>query len=151
MREAFTPANPDYRARVEAIFGQAPLIQHLGFRLVDVGPGWCESALDQIERRHQQQDEFVHAGVVATLADHTAGASAGSLAPADRMVLTVEFKINLLRPAVGESLRCRAQVLKPGRSITVSESEVFVVSQDREILIAKAMVTLALVDVEKGS
>lgn len=137
------------RARVEAIFRNSAFVSGLGIRLKDLGPGWCESEL-AVEERHLQQDGFVHAGVQATIADHTAGGAAGTLAKEGEMVLTVEFKINLLRPAVGKRLRCRSSVLKPGRTIVVSESEVFAETDGAEKLTAKATVTLALVSSGDG-
>lgn len=136
------PENPDYPARVRDIFDRAAFVKELGVQLVDAGPGWCEALLP-LEARHLQQDDFVHAGVVATLADHTAGAAAGTMIKADRMVLTVEFKINLLRPAMGESLRCRADLLKVGRRLIIAESSIFATSGEKEKLVAKATVTLA--------
>lgn len=136
--------DPRIRKGVEAIFRNSAFVTGLGIRLADMGPGWCESDL-AVEGRHLQQDGFVHAGVQATIADHTAGGAAGTLAGPGEMVLTVEFKINLLRPAVGERIRCRAKVLKPGRTIVVAESEVFACRDGEEKLTAKATVTLALV------
>ncbi|GAB4369553.1 MAG: PaaI family thioesterase [Deltaproteobacteria bacterium] len=136
--------DPRIREAVAAIFGRAAFVTGLGIRLADLGPGWCESEL-AVEERHLQQDGFVHAGVQATIADHTAGGAGGTLARPGEMVLTIEFKINLLRPAVGERLRCRAKVLKPGRTIVVAESEVFAVRGGAEKMSAKATVTLALV------
>jgi len=132
------------REAVEAIFRNSAFVSGLGIELNDLGPGWCESEL-AVDERHLQQDGFVHAGVQATIADHTAGGAAGTLAKAGEMVLTIEFKINLLRPAVGERLRCRSRVLKPGRTIVVAESEVFASRDGAEKLTAKATVTLALV------
>lgn len=132
------------REAVEAIFRDSAFVSGLGIELKDLGPGWCESEL-AVTERHLQQDGYVHAGVQATIADHTAGGAAGTLAKAGEMVLTVEFKINLLRPAVGERLRCRAAVLKPGKTIVVAESEVFASRDGGEKLTAKATVTLALV------
>ena len=144
MQSQHKPQNPGYRAWVEGIFEKAAFIKNQGIKLVDCGPGWCECRLD-VRPDHLQQDGYVHAAVVAAMADHSAGASAGTLAPMGKMSLTVEFKINLLRPGIGHALRCRADVLRAGRSITVSESEVYVVGDNREKLIAKAIVTLALV------
>ena len=136
------PENPDYQTRVRDIFDRAAFVKEIGVQLSDVGPGWCEATL-LLEPRHLQQDDFVHAGVVSTLADHTAGAAAATMIKADRMVLTVEFKINLLRPAMGQSLRCRADLLKVGRRLIIAESSIFSVSGDKEKLVAKATVTLA--------
>jgi len=92
----------------------------------------------------------VHAGVLATVADHTAGAAGSTLLAADEYVLTAEFKINLLRAARGERLVCRAQVLKPGRILTVVESEVFSVTDEAPTLVAKASVTLAVLKTSKS-
>lgn len=128
---------------VRAIFRKAPFIGDLGIELSDLGPGWCETVLP-VAPRHLQQDGYVHAGVLATLADHTAGGAAGTVAKENDLVLSIEFKINLLRPAVGNLLRCRATVLRPGRTIVVAESEVFSTADGGGKIVAKAMVTLAL-------
>ena len=138
------PQDPDYRQTVQAIFRQAPFIQHLGIELANMGPGWCDTAMI-VRPEHRQQDGFIHAGVQATLADHTAGAAAGSLMASGEIVLTMEFKINLLRPAQGERLRGRAEVLRAGKTLTVVESSVYTQNQGQEKLVAKAMVTLAVV------
>ena len=144
MLETFTPANPEYRVGVEQIFARARFIKKIGIEYVDCGPGWCTTRLP-VNEDVTQHDGFVHAGAIATMADHTAGASAYTLAAAGHIVLTVEYKINLLRPGVGDALRCRAEVLRPGRTTTVSESSVYATAGGEEKLIAKALVTLALV------
>jgi uncharacterized protein (TIGR00369 family) len=126
------------------VFAEAPFIADLGARLESLGPGTCESSLE-IAPRHLQQDGFVHAGVQATLADHTAGAAGATLVGKGQIVLTIEFKINLLRPASGERLLCRSRVLRPGRQVSVVESEVLARAGDRETLVSKATVTLAVV------
>ncbi len=87
----------------------------------------------------------MHAGVQATMADHTAGGAGGTLVKEGDLVLTAEFKINFLRPAIGESFRCRAMVLKPGKTLIVAESEVYANQGGTEKLVAKAIVTLAVV------
>ncbi len=143
MVEHFEPANPDYRRTVEDIFGKAGFIQSLGIQLKDAGPGWCESVL-QLEARHLQQDGFAHAGLVAAMADHTSGAASGSLIAQNEMVLTVEYKINLLRPGVGESLFCRAEVIRAGKRIIVAESSVFASNGGKQKLVAKGMFTLSV-------
>lgn len=138
------PRDPDYRARVHAIFHRAHFIQELGIQLVSVDPGRC-SAESLILPKHRQQHGYVHAGVIATLADHAAGGAAGTLVEPSEMVLTAEFKINFLRPASGNRLRADATVLKAGRTLSVAEAEVYASKGDQETLVAKAMVTLAVV------
>jgi uncharacterized protein (TIGR00369 family) len=138
------PRTPDFPGKVREIFQQAAFIDDLGVGLSDLGPGWCESALG-VTPKHRQQDGFVHAGVQAAMADHTAGGAAATLAAEGDLVLTVEFKINFLRPARGERLRCRATVLRQGRTLSVAESEIYAQRDGNEKLVAKALVTLALV------
>jgi uncharacterized protein (TIGR00369 family) len=129
---------------VNRLFTSAPFIADLGIRLDSVGRGVCTTVLP-LENRHLQQDGFVHAGVQATMADHTAGAAAASLVRTGQYVLSAEFKINLLRAAKGERLICRAKVLKAGAQLTVAESEVFCVASGEERLVSKATVTLAVI------
>jgi len=136
--------NPNFRENVRWIFEAAPFVGDLGLALADLGPGRCESVL-AVSPKHLQQDGYIHAGVQATVADHTAGGAAGTLVKEGETVLSVEFKINLLRPAIGDRLRCRAAVLKAGRTLIVAESEVFAGKDGAEKLTAKATVTLAVV------
>lgn len=140
-----TPGDELQLARARALFELAPFIQEVGYQLRDLGPGWVETEL-VVESRHLQHDGFIHAGVQGTMADHTAGGAAFTVLGPGKVALTVEYKLNLLRPASGDRLRCRAEVVKPGRSITVAESKVFDRHGDEEHLAATATVTLAIVD-----
>lgn len=136
--------DPNYRRVVEQGFGNAAFLNEIGITLADCGPGWCESIL-RIAPRHLQHTGVIHAGVQTTIADHTAGGAAMTVTPADGFILTVEFKMHLLRPGLGESLWCRAQVLKPGKAFHVVESEVHALSGDRKVLISKFSGTMAVV------
>jgi len=139
-----TTIDPDLVKRVQAIFDRAPFIAELGVTVDEIQPGRCSTAL-AVAPRHTQQNGFVHAGVIATLADHTAGACAGTLAAPGHEVLTSTLTLHLLRPALGERLICRATALRPGRTLSIVESEVFALGGRGEQLVAKATVTLALV------
>lgn len=116
-------------------------IKDVGFKAIHMKRGYLESRL-KIQNRHRQQDNYIHAGVIATMADHTAGYAAFSLVPEDHRILTIEFKINFLEPAYGDALICRSRIIREGGQILVGESEVFDQRKDGEKLIAKAMVTL---------
>ena len=133
----------NFKENAAEIFQKAPFIREIGLQLVDCGPGWCETVL-RLEPWLLQQNGVAHAGILATMADHTAGAAGTTIISQDEYVLTAEFKINLLRPGDGDSLRCRAQVLKPGRVLTIVESEVHAEKGGASILVAKAMVTLVV-------
>jgi uncharacterized protein (TIGR00369 family) len=128
---------------VRRIFESAGFVADLGLRLESVVPGACTSVLS-LTPRHLQQDGFVHAGVQATVADHTAGGAAASLLREGQYVLSTGIEIHLLRAAKGERLICRSRVLKAGKQLTVVESEVFCVASGEERLVSKATVTLAV-------
>lgn len=135
--------DPNYRHIVEAGFREAAFLSELGIKLVECGPGWCESSL-RIEPRHLQHTGVIHAGVQATIADHTAGGAAMTVTGTEDFILTTEFKIHLLRAGTGDALLCRAQVLKPGKAFHVVESEVFALDGERKTLISKLSATMAV-------
>ena len=123
------------------MFERARFVQHLGITLVSLEEGRCECTLDPREE-HLQQHGFVHAGVLATLADHTAGGAATSVIPVDKAVLSSSFNLLLMRPAQGR-LRCRAEVLRAGKTVVYTEASVFAGSPEK--LVAKMQISLAVV------
>ncbi len=118
-----------------------------GFEVDRVAFGQFETSL-QIRPEHTQQDGFVHAGVISSMADHTAGYAAFTTVSDQFRILTIEFKINFLNPAKGKTIVCRSKVLKEGRTIIISESEIYSVEQGQEKRVSKAMVTLMAVPME---
>ena len=132
-------------AEIDRLFEAAPFIRDLGLELVEIAPGKCTTAL-ALTNHHLQQDGFVHAGVLTTVADHTAGTAGASLIAAGHYVLSTDIKISLMRAARGTRLHCRARVLKSGRRLIFTESDVFCEDEHQaRRLVAKAMVTLAVV------
>ena len=126
------------------MFSAAPFVAELGVEPESISEGRCESRL-QLAERHLQHDGFVHAGVIATMADHSAGAAATTLLAEGQIVLTAEFKISLLRAARGDALRCVAVVIKAGSRITFAEAEVHCETGSTARLVVKASVSLAVI------
>jgi len=122
-------------------------VKYCGLKASKVEQGFFESEVT-IGDNHRTQDNFIHAGLMATMADHTAGYSAFTMVTENFRILTIEFKINLLKPAFGNVLRCRSQVISKGKRIIVSESAVYDIRNSGEKLVAKAVVTLMAVPVE---
>jgi uncharacterized protein (TIGR00369 family) len=133
---------------VREIFYRANFIRDLDIRLDKVSEGVCETSL-VVQERLLQQHGFIHGGVIATMADHTAGGAARSVSGA-KDVLTVEFKINYLRPAMGDRLRCTASVLRSGKTVIVAEALVYASNAGKETLVAKLTETLFLADDPKA-
>lgn len=98
--------------------------------------------------QHLQQDGFVHAGVLATMADHTAGYAAFTTVSENKRILTIEFKINYFKPATGPTVRCLSRVVHTGKSIIVAESDLFSIDGAHAKQVSKALVTLMAVDAQ---
>lgn len=133
--------NDRTRARVRASFDRQGLMAHLGARLGDVSPGEVHILLPA-RAEVTQQNGYFHAGATSAIADSAGGYAAYTMFPEDTSVLTVEFKINLLAPAVGEHLEAVGTVLKPGRTLTVCRFDVFAVDGDTRTLVAAGQQTL---------
>jgi uncharacterized protein (TIGR00369 family) len=128
---------------LRGFFASAPFMVDLGIVPIAVANGTVTTEL-VLAPRHTQHMGLCHAGVMATMADHSMGAAAQSMAPPGQWVLTAELKTSLLRGARGERLICEAVVLKPGRAITFTEASVWAVTGGERTLVMKASATMAL-------
>jgi uncharacterized protein (TIGR00369 family) len=115
----------------------------LGVTLEEVGAGAVRLAL-AFSPALGQQNGFIHAGVLAAMADSACGYAAFTLAPPGADVLAAEFQIRLLRPARAPRFEARARVLRPGRSLTYCECSVFGVSETGEELVATMLSTIVI-------
>lgn len=137
----FNPSNPDFENRVRESFAAQALMATIRAEITHIAPG--EVAIEMpFSDELTQQNGFVHAGITTAIADSACGYAAFTLMPATASVLSVEFKVNLLSPAVGERFIARAQVLKPGRTLTVCRADVFAVRDGAEKLIMTMLATM---------
>jgi len=134
------PSTSSPEARVRESFATQGFMKKLGAELVSVGEGTCEISVP-FDETMTQQHGFFHAGVTATIGDNAAGYAAFTLMPEKSTVMTTEFKINLMAPAKGEKLTARAKVLKPGRTLSVVQSDIYGVEKARETHVATMLVT----------
>jgi uncharacterized protein (TIGR00369 family) len=119
----FQPQDPQFAARVRASFGRQKAMALIGAALTAVEPGYVEISLPFRDDLTQQKG-YVHGGILGMICDSACGYSAFSLMPADCSLMTVEYKINILSPALG-ALVAKGQVVKPGRTLTVTRGEVY--------------------------
>jgi uncharacterized protein (TIGR00369 family) len=124
MTTTFTPANPDYESVVRESFARQGLMTTLGARIVDLGPGFCVIEMPFTPAVSQQQG-FFHGGAVGAIADTATGYATYTLMPAGAEILTVEYKLNLVRAALPPLLRAEGRVLRAGRTLTVCRADVF--------------------------
>lgn len=119
---AFEALDPDYAARVRACFEGQSLMRTLNAQLTRLEVGAADIAFDY-RADLAQQNGFIHAGIVTALIDTACGLAAYTMMPADADVLSVEFKVNLLRPAMGERFVACGRVVKPGNTLIVTQGE----------------------------
>ena len=127
-------------ARIADSFNRQGLMRTLGARLADISRGRVVVEV-QFADTLTQQNGYFHAAVSAAIADSAGGYAALTTMEADDDVLAVEFKINLVRPAVGERLTAEAIVLKEGRTLTVCQSTVRAWSGTQSTVVAVMMQT----------
>lgn len=149
MTTAEPVPSAEIAARVAESFGKQAFMTTLGARLVRIAPGEVEIELP-VAPHLTQQHGFVHAGAVATIADSAAGYAALTSMPAGAGVLTAEFKINLLAPAVGERLIARGKVVKAGRTLTLATAEVFALKDGGQKLCAMMTATCMTIAGREG-
>ena len=137
----FTPQYSGYEATVRESFARQPAMRMLGATLLRVEPGAVDIKLPFREDLTQQHG-YVHAGVLTSIADTACGYAALTLMGEGSDVLTVEFKINLLRPGRGEVFVAQGRVLRPGRTVTVSRGDVYAESAEGSALVATMLATI---------
>ena len=134
---------PDPLGRVQESFEKQGLMRLLGAEVVEAGAGTCVIEVPFSDEL-TQQERFFHGAVTGAIADTAGGYAALTLAPPDREVLTVEYKVNFLAPAYGEKLVARGEVLTAGRRLFICRAEVAAVSNGEERACAVLLQTVSL-------
>ncbi len=133
--------NPMVEARIASKFEKQQAMKLLDARLLLVKPGEVEIEMP-FNMAFTQQNGYIHAGILTTLVDSACGYAAYSLMPPNCGVLSVEFKVNFLSPALGEKYLGVGKVIKAGRTITVCSGEVLAVKNGIETLVAIMQATM---------
>jgi uncharacterized protein (TIGR00369 family) len=122
----------------KAILESQPFSQLIGTQLIGFEPGYAELSLE-IKDELKQQHGFVHGGVVSYLADNCLTYAGGSMLGDS---VTAEYKINYLRPAIGNTLVAKATVVSSGKTQAVCECKVFARNDSDDVLVALAQGTI---------
>lgn len=123
------PAPADVAARIRGSFDRQPAMRLIGARLVRVEHGEVEIELP-FKPELTQQHGFVHAGMIGAALDSACGFASLTVMPFDAGILTIEYKLNLLSPGIGERIRLIGRVRKPGRTIVLAEGDAIAVAAD---------------------
>jgi uncharacterized protein (TIGR00369 family) len=134
-------ADPHFAERVLASFARQNAMELIQATMPRIAHG-----LTEIHLPHwpgiEQQHGFVHGGVVGMIADSAAGYAAMTMVAPTASVLTVEYKMNLVAPADGEKLIARGKVVRPGKTLIITQAEVFAVKDGVETLCALMQQTI---------
>jgi uncharacterized protein (TIGR00369 family) len=130
----------DYTELGQQVMAAQPFTRLLGAHLTHLSPGKAELEIP-LRLEHNQQHGLVHGGVISYLVDDVLTFAGGSVLGPD--VLTLEIKLNYLRPAVGERLVARGWVVSAGRRNAVCRCDVLVVNEGVETLCAAGQGTIA--------
>lgn len=140
----FEPSDPNFAERVQQSFCRQGIMGTLGASLVRVEPG--EVVIEfPFSLALSQHNGYIHAGAMTTVVDSACGYAAYTLMPADADVLSIEYKVNFLSPAVGERFRCVGRVVRAGRTITVCSGDVIALHQGSEKVVATMLATMIAV------
>ena len=127
--------------RISESFNRQGYLETIGARLTKVEIGEIEIELET-DQKLTQQHGYVHGAVVAAIGDTACGYAALTMMPEGSEVVSVEYKINFLAPAQGEKIIARGRTIKPGRTLTVCQGDVFAVSEAGEKLVATILATM---------
>lgn len=131
----------DLHDRIAASFSAQGLMATLGAQLLSVADGEVRIALWP-RADLSQQHGYLHAGALTSVLDSACGYAALTVAPVGCDVLTVEFKINFVRPALAERFVAIGRVGKAGRTLTVCQGEVLGENDSRHETIALMQATI---------
>jgi uncharacterized protein (TIGR00369 family) len=135
---------PETERQIRARVGSQGFSNLVGAVLTHLAPGECHLSVTSRPELLQQHG-YIHGGCIAFMVDNTTTVAAGTLLRPGQAVLTAEFKLNYLAPARGQSLVCRARVLKAGRTLTIVTADVFSDEDGKERHVATALATIAVV------
>lgn len=124
-RRQFQAHDPNFERRVRDSFARQQVMALFGAQLEEVAAGYARIALPYRPELSQQHGYF-HGGIIGAIGDSAAGYAGYTLMPPDSDVLTVEYKLNLMAPAAGDRLVAHGRVIRPGRSLVVTEADIYV-------------------------
>ena len=137
----YVPETPEFETMVRDSFSKMAMMEFLGARLSSVEPGAVEVQLLHRKELLQQHGLF-HGGITTTILDSAGGYAAFSLFKPGDEILTVEYKVNFIAPANGDKLIARGEVVKIGKSLSITRGEARVIKSGKETLCAVMQQTM---------
>src|SRR4051794_32798846 len=136
-----SPPNPDFAETAKRFLMEMPIPQHFGLAITGIGPGVFEITQPFREELSFRPGIF-QAGPVGTLADMAAACAGMTMLPSGWAASTVDYTIKLIAPAAGDKIVARGRVVRFGRTLSVTASDVYAVHEGKEALCATALATI---------
>jgi len=147
----FSARDPNYVERIKDAFGRQGFLRLIEARIAELAPGRCVIVAD-FRAALAQQNGFFHGGLIGTLADAAGACAASTLLESGQWLLTAEYKVNFLAPANAAKLKAVGEVVRGGRTLSVSQVHLYGAGEaGEERLCALATVTLAILEGEAPS
>lgn len=137
----FEPKDENFVEKVRESFAAQTVMKLIGAEITTVEAGLVEIQLP-FRKDLAQQNGYIHAGIITTIADSACGYAAFSLMPKGAEVLSVEFKVNLLSPAIGEKFLAKGEVLRAGKTLTIVQGNVFAIVNNQQKHVATMLATV---------
>jgi len=139
--DEFRVSNPDFIHTVQQSFSKQGLMRYLGATIDVIEPGHVSISMPFSDDVTQQHD-YYHAGSLTSIVDSACGYAALTLMPPNTEVLTIEFKVNFVSPAIGARVVAHGRVVKPGSIVTVCQGEVVAIKDGGEKICAIMQATM---------
>ena len=147
----FSARDPNYVERIKDAFGRQGFLRLIEARIAELAPGRCVIVAD-FRAALAQQNGFFHGGLIGTLAAAAGACAASTLLESGQWLLTAEYKVNFLAPANAAKLKAVGEVVRGGRTLSVSQVHLYGAGEaGEERLCALATVKLAILEGEAPS
>ena len=137
----FEPKDENFARKVQASFATQLVMKFIGAEITRIEAGAVDIQI-AYQKDLTQQNGFIHAGIITTIADSACGYAAFSLMPNGADVLSVEFKVNLLSPSIGDKFLAEARVVRAGKTLTVVQGDVFAITDNQRKHVAIMLATM---------
>lgn len=142
MLDEMTVTNEDLVRALQSVIANTSFASFLGAQILKASPGSVELAIDVRPDIMNQHHGFVHGAVMGFVADSACAWAAGTLAGD---VVTSEYKLHFLAPAVGQRIIGRGRVIKASSRIIVTQADIYCLKNGSEKLVAIALATIVKV------
>jgi acyl-CoA thioesterase len=134
------PTSIKARAGSRAPRGFNPFADLMGLVVSRPRDGRCRASFT-VAAEHLNPNRVAHGGTLYTMADTAMGAAIHSVLERGIGCVTIELKINYLKPVRDGRVSCTAKVVQCGKRVAVVEAEM----KNRGVLVAKALGTFAVI------